>query len=250
MSLDSLRQALHHPDPPQLWYQIQEIVEARTYVQHGVEVHEGDIVLDVGANIGVAAAFFAEECGAGTVHCFEPVPPIFEVLRENLRAFPACIPHEYGLAATGGRRKVAYYPNDWAVSGLYADPAAEHATVRRALLNRGVPEADADARLEGRFRIEELECEFRTMSDVLEAESLEQVDLLKVDVEKSERDVLTGIADADWPRIRQVSAELHLHPGHENEPAETLRKRGFDVTVVQDPTMEGTPVHMLYAVRR
>jgi protein-L-isoaspartate O-methyltransferase len=102
MSLEELRRLLHHPDPEQLAYQLQEIVESRTYLQHGVEVREGDTVLDVGANIGVAAAFFAVECGAGTVHSFEPVPPIFEVLRENLSDLSACVPHEYGLGSGGG----------------------------------------------------------------------------------------------------------------------------------------------------
>ena len=92
MTIEMLKRALRHPDPPQLWYQLQEIVERRTYLQHGIEVREGDVVLDVGANIGVAAAFFAEECGAGAVHSFEPVEPIFELLRENLSQLPGLRP--------------------------------------------------------------------------------------------------------------------------------------------------------------
>jgi hypothetical protein len=36
------------------------------------------------------------------------------------------------------------------------------------------------------------------------AESVERIDLLKVDVEKTGLDVLDGIEEGDWPRIRQL----------------------------------------------
>ena len=82
-----LARLLHHYDPAQVWYQLEEIVGDRTYLRHGIQVREGDVVLDVGANVGVAALFFALECGAGRVHSFEPVAPLFELLRPNTRAF-------------------------------------------------------------------------------------------------------------------------------------------------------------------
>jgi FkbM family methyltransferase len=250
MTIEKLKRTLRHPDPPQLWYQLNEIVEGRAYLKHGVQVRTGDTVLDVGANVGVAAAFFAEECGAGAVHSFEPVRPIFELLRENLRPFAACIPHEYGLGSATGRASVTYYPNDWAISGLYADPDADRASVKRAMLNLGLSEAEAEGRLaRDRFETETLDCELKTLSDALEAESIEQVDLLKMDVEKAERDVLAGIDDSDWPRIRQLAMELHLEPGQRDEVATTIGDRGFQVTVAEDPAMAGTSIRMLYAVR-
>lgn len=248
-TMEKLRRTLRHPDPEQLWYQLEEIVGSRSYLQHGVEVREGDVVLDVGANIGVAAAFFAEECVAGQVHCFEPVRPIFEVLRENLREYPACIPHAYGISSKSGPAQITFYPNDWAVSGLHADPAAEHEMVKRALLNLGSSEEEAESRLEGRFEPRILDCELRTLSEAMSIESIDRVDLLKIDAEKAELEVLAGVQPDDWPRIRQVVAELHLEQPGRDEAARTLREHGFDVTVAQDPTMAGTAVHLLYAVR-
>lgn len=249
MTVETLREALRHPDPLQLWYQLQEIVERRTYLRHGIEVRKGDVVLDVGANIGVAAAFFAEECGAGAVHSFEPVGPIFEVLRENLSGFPACVPHPYGLGSATARARIAYYPNDWAVSGLHPDPEADRAITERALLNLGVSEQEVERRLRNRFDVDMLDCELRTLSDALRDESIDDVDLLKIDVEKAELEVLAGIEEADWPRIGQVVAELHLDPVGRRKAMDALTGHGFEVAVEQDPTMAGTPIHMLYAVR-
>ena len=245
-----LKRELRHPDPPELWFQLMEIVEARAYVQHGVEVHEGDVVLDVGANVGVAAAFFALECKAGAVHSFEPVAPIFEVLCENVRAFPACVVHPYGFSSSSGPGEITYYPRDWAISSIYADPVADRATVQSAHRNLGVSRAESDDLLRDRFDTRVLPCEFRTLSDALESESIERVDLLKIGVEKAELDVLAGIGDDDWPLIRQIAAELHLDADHTAEVVATLEERGFTVTVAQDPIMAGTHVHMLYAVRR
>src|SRR5689334_17821712 len=69
----TLLEMLRHSDPSQLMFQIAEIAGDETYLRHGVTVTEGDVVFDVGANVGVAAAFFAVIRGAGLVHCFEPV---------------------------------------------------------------------------------------------------------------------------------------------------------------------------------
>ncbi len=94
--------ALTHDDPSQLLFQIGEIAGERCYERHGVEVRPGATVLDVGANVGVAAAHFALNCGAGRVHCFEPVGPVVELLERNVAPLAACVVHPYGLAATDG----------------------------------------------------------------------------------------------------------------------------------------------------
>jgi len=125
----SIMRGVQHFDPSQLWFQLEEIVERRTYLRHGVRVRDGDVVLDVGANVGVAAIFFASECRAGLVHSFEPVAPLFALLRENLAPYAACVPHACGLGSKPGQAPITYYPGAAAMSGLYADPEADRALV-------------------------------------------------------------------------------------------------------------------------
>lgn len=244
-----VRGALRHHDPSQLWFQIAEIVGERVYLRHGIRVRKGDVVFDVGANVGVAAAFFASECGAGVVHSFEPVTPVFELLRENLQGFPSCVPHNYALSSSPGEAAITYYPGAAAMSGLYADPHADRDLVRTCMLNLGVSEVDAEEHLRDRYRATSLRCELRTLSSVLREERVDRIDLLKIDVEKAELDVLNGVADGDWPRIRQVVAEVHDEQDRCAVMTDGLTARGFRVTTEQDPTMSGTAVHMLYATR-
>ena len=244
-----LRRMLRHPNASHLNTNVFEIAEKRTYLQHGVEVREGDTVLDVGANVGVAAAFFVLECRAGVVHSFEPISPIFEVLRENLAPFPACVTHNYGLSDSSHSGTITFYPNVWAMSGTHADPEADEASLRRALRNLGASEQEAVEGTRDLFTPATVAAEFRTVSEVLRTESIERVDLLKIDVEKAELEVLAGIDGADWQSIRQMSGELHLGEAGRAEFTRTLRDHGFEVAVMQEPFMEGTDVYLFYAVR-
>ncbi len=241
---------LRHPDPSQLPFQISEIAGEETYLRHGVTVAEGDVVLDVGANVGVAAAFFAVICGAGTVHCFEPVQPVFEVLRQNVGHISACVLHQEALSYTDGRVPITYYPGAAAMSGLYADPSRDREFVRTVLLNHGISSEDADDQLAGRYEPETLQCQLRTLSSVLREEKLGRVDLLKIDVERAELDVLDGIEAHDWPKIEQVVMEVHDEHGRAETIRSALTLRGFRVSCDQEEAMHGTSIRMVYAIRR
>lgn len=241
---------LRHYDSSQLWFQIDEIFGERTYLRHGVTVGEGAVVLDVGANVGVAAVFFAEACGATAVHSFEPIPPLYELLRENVGGLAACEAHNYGLGPTATRDTFTYYPGAGAMSGRHADPDRDREFVRGRLLHAGRDEHEADRELEGRFEPIELECDLRALSDVLSELEIDRVDLLKIDVERSELDVLAGLRAADWPAIRQLVVEVHDEDGRLDAIAGLLAERGFEVSSDQDEAMRGTTVRMLYAIRR
>ena len=44
----------------------------------------GHCLLDIGSNIGNHTLYFLKECGAGVIHCFEPVDKTFDILKRNL----------------------------------------------------------------------------------------------------------------------------------------------------------------------
>ena len=104
--------------------------------------------------------------------------------------------------------------------------------------------------MEGRFEAVEVECRMRTLSEVLEEEGVERIDLLKVDVEKSEEEVLAGIEEADWAKVRQVVLEVHDSEGRLERVEAQLRGRGYEVRSEQEGWLEGTGLYNVYAVRR
>jgi FkbM family methyltransferase len=230
-------------------FQVNEIFLQRLYLRHGIRVDPGAVVLDVGANIGVAAAFFADECGAGLVHSFEPVLPVYELLAANLQSFPVCVPHNFGLSSKERDATIAYYPQADGMSSLYADAEKDRNFVRTYMENQGVAAADIAARLEGRYEPVMLPCTLRTLAQVLDEYELDRVDLLKIDVERSELDVLRGIEPGQWSRIGQVVAEVHDEDGRLAAVVGLLGDHGFSVVVEQEPELRGTEVSMVYATR-
>jgi 2-polyprenyl-3-methyl-5-hydroxy-6-metoxy-1,4-benzoquinol methylase len=61
---------------------LDEILVDKLYFQEGVSISPGDIVLDVGANIGVFALGAAKQ--GAHVYAYEPVPATFELLQQNI----------------------------------------------------------------------------------------------------------------------------------------------------------------------
>ncbi len=60
-----------------------EIFEERAYERYGIEVHDGDCVFDVGANIGLFSLRAAQLGRHLSIFAFEPIPQLFAALEGN-----------------------------------------------------------------------------------------------------------------------------------------------------------------------
>lgn len=237
----------------------EDLFEKRIYLRHGVTLEPGDCVFDVGGNIGTFALFAHRHAPGARIYTFEPAPPLFRRLRANLtlngataRAF------NVGIAEAERTARFTFYPNSSGMSSFYAD-AVEERDVLRAMMDRqrdeGMEGMDAlmefaDELLDERFRAVEMECRLRPLSAVIREEGVQRIDFLKIDVQKAEMDVLRGIADEDWGRIRQIVMEVHDLDGRLEEVTRLLEARGFRVTVEQDEAVEGSVLFNLFAVSR
>jgi natural product biosynthesis luciferase-like monooxygenase protein/amino acid adenylation domain-containing protein/non-ribosomal peptide synthase protein (TIGR01720 family)/FkbM family methyltransferase len=227
-----------------------EIFEEEVYLQHGVTLFPGDCVVDVGANIGLFTLFAERRAPGAQVYSFEPVPPVFAKLRDNVawngagaRVFNA------GLSSRSGAAEITFYPQWSGMSGLYADAREDEEITRAFLRNQDARLAEhADELLAGRFEGQVFRCVLKTLSEVIRESSIERIDLLKVDVEKAELDVLRGIAEADWPRIGQIVIEAHDRHGNLQEIRDLLAAHGFRIAVDDSGLLEGTGMVNLYAV--
>lgn len=131
-------------------------------------IRPGDTLIDVGANTGLWALGAAVRVGpVGTVHAFEPVPDNFERLTRNLalNGLANVICQKLALADRSGH--TVFYAATDENSGI------------GSLTKRG--EAD---RL--------IEIEMTTVDEYCAAQSISQVDLMKVDVEGAELLVFRG----------------------------------------------------------
>ncbi|MEU2037094.1 FkbM family methyltransferase [Nocardia niwae] len=211
----------------------------------------GDIALDIGANIGLSAMMFADTCPGIRVIAAEPAPVTFDCLQRNMAVHVADgVALRVAVGAARGSAPFTWYPRASANSGLYADRAADDEATEIYLRNSGL-DAEAIALITaGLHEGERMDVEVTTVSAILREHGPDaRVGLLKVDVERAELDVLLGVSDADWPRIRAVVAEVHDRDDRLARCCELLSRRGLLARTRQDPSLAGTELHEIYAVR-
>ncbi len=211
----------------------------------------GDIVLDVGANIGLTAMMFAQACPGIRLIAAEPAPTIFHCLQLNMSAYvPEGTALRTAVGAVPGIAPFTWYPHASANSGLYADRAADDETTRIFLRNSGLDDASITSITAALHDGERIDVEVATASAILaEHASTGEIGLLKVDVERAELDVLLGVDESDWPRIRAVVAEVHDIDGRLRQFCELLNRYGLSPRSRQDPTLAGTELYEVYATR-
>jgi FkbH-like protein/FkbM family methyltransferase len=237
-------------------FMYREIFEDRCYLKHGITLPEGACVFDVGANIGLFSLFASLERGSAVIYAFEPVLPLFEILKANADRYGANVTAlNFGLSDAKRTIPMTFYPRSSVQSGYCADEAWDAAVLRAYVENEfrehGAPEELTDDMreelLRNRLRSDRLICRFDSLSNVLRLLDIERIDLLKIDVEKSELDVLAGIAEGDWRRIRQIVLELHDVDGRLERVTELLRSKGYRLVVEQDPLFTRTGIYTVYA---
>ena len=228
-----------------------EIFEDHTYLKHGITLPDGACVFDVGANIGLFTMFVHQQCRGARVFAFEPSPATFDKLKTNATLYGLDVElFDCGLSNEAKQLPFTFYPQMSSMSGVYADARMDEALSRAAVVGQHESLAlHADQLLDGRFAGETLQAKFRTLSDVMREHKVERIDLLKIDVEKSELDVLDGLAPDEWSRIDQIVVEVHDLDGRLTDICALLERNGFEFVVEQDDWLRETDLYNVYARR-
>ena len=249
--------AVSHLNKHETDYLYDEIFKREAYLRHGITLKDGDCVFDVGANIGLFTLFANQICRQPKIYAFEPNPSACEILTANASLYaPNARIFPCGLSNKSKTATLTFFPGFSLFSGFYADPLAEKELVKTYMANQqkaGAPEmadgiADSDDLLDLRFSSRTFEAPLRALSEIIEEEGLESIDLLKINVEKSEMDVLRGIEETDWAKIKQIVLETDTK---DNLQAITilLEGHGYDLSIDQDVLLENTQLHYVYAIR-
>ncbi|MEQ1731928.1 MAG: FkbM family methyltransferase, partial [Vicinamibacterales bacterium] len=237
-----------------------EIFEDRCYLKHGIRLRDGATVVDIGANIGLFSLFIMDQCRDPQIYAFEPAPAVFDLLRANAKTYGSNV-HvvNAGVSRAPGTATFTFYESSSVFSGFHTDDAEDReaiqAIVRNTLL--GAVEADENTVSDyvreltaGRLGQTIHECRVTSVSEIIREHGIEQIDLLKIDAEKSELDIIAGITDADWPKIAQLVVEIHDRT--EAAVAQTtdlLTSKGFRCVVEHERLLEHSGLFNVYATR-
>lgn len=235
-----------------------DIFEKKIYLRHGITLKDGDCVFDVGGNIGLFTLFVHQQQENITVYTFEPTPALFEIIRFNTsRNGVNAKLFNCGLSNQAKTATFTFYPKSSGMSSFYADVKEEKEVLRAIMLNQlrqGVIGMEqvmqyADDLLDNRFQSETYVCQLRTLSDMIGKHHIERIDLLKIDVQKSEWDIIIGIQEEDWTKIKQIVVEVHDTEGRLNQIVSLLHQHDYQVVVEQDDMYEGSNLYNLFAIK-
>jgi len=237
-------------------FMYREIFEEHAYMKHGITLDDGACVLDVGANIGMFSLFVHRYCKDARVYSFEPIPPVADLLRINtaLYGFDTLI-FQCGLGSSDGEAQFTYYPHVSILSGRFAGLDEEKEAVRAFISHdrfdphagNEMPAEQLEELLENRLTHISVTCPIKTVSSVIRENRIDRIDLLKINVEKSESDVLSGIDEAHWPRIRQLVVEVHDTAGRLDQLVRMLKNHRYEVIVEQEDALGHTRFFQVFA---
>lgn len=237
-------------------YIYNEIFILQAYLRHGITIKDGDCIVDAGSNIGLFTVFASRLARDLRITSFEPNPDAFACLKANADAWGRgvkCLP--LGLSNENKTAELTFFEGLSLLSGFYADAATERQVVKNYVFNQE-SESQGDERLaaeigeliDSRLHARTESAQLRTLSSVIAEEAMERIDLLKVNVEKSELDVLQGVRESDWPKIRQLVIEVDLKDNVGPITA-LLERQGYEILVEQDPLLRKTELCYVYAIR-
>ena len=155
------------------------------YERIGCFIKEGDVVLDIGANLGVFERR-ARSRGASRVICFEPVTPTYECLIENVE-------NRYDSFNIGVSGKTSF--TDFELHSDYSQVGGGSISDYEQNIGRDIIYSQKNLCL--------------GINDLFEGGLFERADFMKVDIEGGEVDLLTSIKDEHLSSLRCLACEFH-----------------------------------------
>lgn len=175
------------------------------YKKTGFEIKNDDIIIDVGAHVGLFTLYASQYCKSGKIFCFEPIKKNFDLLSENIKINQ--------LSNVKCIHTAVHDKNDSIRMYLSKTDDAAH-----SVFNNGN---------------EYVYVNTITLSEIFNANNIQVCNLLKMDCEGSEYKIFETTPDEHMERIQKICLEYHIIKG-DFESLNVLKSRltalGFQIT--------------------
>ena len=163
--------------------------DVESYNFDAVEFKEGDIVIDIGANIGIVSIYLAKKYPFLKIYAFEPVRQNYECILKNieLNNIKDGIITVENIALTKDRRKLnmivpIYNTGQSNIHNRYSSPLLSN-------IDPNIPSIKLD--------------------DVFSKYNIEECKLLKIDCEGAEYEILYSTNESNLKKCNTLLAEFH-----------------------------------------
>ena len=151
------------------------------YSAPGFELHDDDIILDIGAHIGLFSLFASQFCKNGKIFCFEPIKENYEQLINNIKIndIKNIIPFNYAVSSKTGKIKI-YLNDDESGHSMFLE-------------NSNYVEVDSIS-----------------IIDIFKKNVIDKCNFLKLDCEGAEYEIVDLLSKNYLQRIEKTVIEYHM----------------------------------------
>ena len=160
---------------------------------------KGDVILDIGANIGTFVQKVRQDFKDVDIYAYEPDTRNFDLLVKNTNNEP----HLFNAAVTS---KEGY-------STMYINDSYSGSTLVRSVVNPKISNPKT------------VQVKNITLKSILS--SFDKVALMKMDIEGSEYDVIYNTDKSLFNKVQNISIEIHNHREKIDEMVEYIKSLGF-----------------------
>ena len=173
------------------------------YSNSGFDINDSDIVIDIGAHIGLFALFASQFCKQGKIFCFEPIKENYELLVENINSnkIKNIIPFNFAVSKESDSVKI-FINDDYSGHSMFLET--------------------------NNFVI----VKSKSILDIFSENNIQECNFLKLDCEGAEYDIINSLPSDFLNKIKKSVIEYHLadtHPKLLEQLIKKLRKYSFIV---------------------
>tara|TARA_A100001015_G_C15004076_1_gene719881 strand:+ start:24 stop:833 length:810 start_codon:yes stop_codon:yes gene_type:complete len=237
------------------------------YLKYGIELNEGDVIIDVGANIGILGIRLSKIYNDITIHAFEPIPEIYKVLKKNseISLNPKFKTYMMGISNIEKLIKFTYFPNSPALSTSKPDTWKQNKKDFIAAVKGSVVNASKKiwwAKLIPNFIIPLIAKYLKSnsytikspviiLSNFIKKHKIKKINLLKIDCEGEEINVLKGISSVNWKIINNVVMEVNDINNNLEIAKSILVENKLNITHIEkEKGFEETKLTNIYASKK
>jgi len=193
---------------------VNEVWLHKSYTPKGFEINPQDIVVDVGAHIGIFTVLAAKKAHKGKVFCFEPIKENAKFLIKNIKLnnISNVILENKAVSDKKGQLKI------------YVSKSK----------NKGQNSIHKLAKTQEPEQVEKI-----SFKDFLK--KTDRIDFLKMDCEGSEYPIFYSLNKNELSKIKKISLEYHNYgSGNGEDLGRFLEKNGFKVVLKKEGNQFGT----------
>lgn len=145
---------------------------------------DAEVILDIGANIGIASTYLATRFPKARIFAFEPVPSNFNILKKNVGQFKNVQAFSVALGRDNGSFEMFASDTESNLGGFSFYGAGSSVT-------------------------QKVRVEVRSAESMMRELALDHADVIKIDTEGAEYDIITSLNKDFLSRVKWIYGELH-----------------------------------------